>query len=640
MAYCAALAYCSAPARSRTNRQRVQGDRLTESMLQQSVLQAVQSGLAIPPDSAAEVAAELEAVTCRGGDWLFRQGDEADGLYLLARGRLQVWIERDPTADGTSPRLVAEVSPGETVGEIGMLAGGARSAGIRAVRDSLLLRMNSAAFDRLARQRPGAHAPHSPAGSPPGCATAPQAARTAARGVRTVALVPLDDGPAARDLVKRLAAALRRTGPVRVLTARSPAEAGAGAPGHAGGATQDCRRRWSTGSPAQEDAAPLRPLRGRPGATPWSDLALRHADLILLVGRGRSRDPAPRAWEGTLLDEAACPRRTSRAGAAACRQPAGTLLGTRRVAAPTQARFSPARALRRAGRPRAAGTHPRRPRRRPRARWWRRSRLCAPRRLSRADGGRHRRSTGSAARASAAVMAAGMAHGTCRRTMSSQRARKAFVDGKPFGDVTVPIISLLRGRRMERLIDDHLPGEIEDLPLPFFCVSSNLGNGHACRCTTAARCRARCARACRCPGIFPPAVIDGQLAVDGGILDNLPVDLHARPARWARHRRRRELAEGLHGRLRLRAVAVGVARRAVRCPCAALSRAEPVVADADGHGDRRDRLGASGGPRADLLVRPPVVGGFSLTDVRLRPRSSKSVIAKREGDRRRLVAAG
>ena len=26
------------------------------------------------------------------------------------------------------------------------------------------------------------------------------------------------------------------------------------------------------------------------------------------------------------------------------------------------------------------------------------------------------------------------------------------------------------------------------------------------------------------PGVFPPAVIDGQLSIDGGILDNLPVD--------------------------------------------------------------------------------------------------------------------
>jgi CRP-like cAMP-binding protein len=66
---------------------------LTSALLQRSVLQAVQFGLAVSPESAADVAAELEAVTCRGGDWLFRQGDPADGLYLLVRGRLQVWID-------------------------------------------------------------------------------------------------------------------------------------------------------------------------------------------------------------------------------------------------------------------------------------------------------------------------------------------------------------------------------------------------------------------------------------------------------------------------------------------------------------------------------------------------------------------
>ena len=57
------------------------------------------------------------------------------------------------------------------------------------------------------------------------------------------------------------------------------------------------------------------------------------------------------------------------------------------------------------------------------------------------------------------------------------------MDGKPFGDVTLPVVSLLRGRRMERLIGKFLGGDIEDLPLPFFCVSSNLGSGQS-RCTT------------------------------------------------------------------------------------------------------------------------------------------------------------
>ena len=68
-------------------------------------------------------------------------------------GCLQTWIEASEPGDG-GQRLIAEIGPGEIVGEIGMLAGGQRSAGIRAVRDSLLLRMDAAAFDKLGRERP------------------------------------------------------------------------------------------------------------------------------------------------------------------------------------------------------------------------------------------------------------------------------------------------------------------------------------------------------------------------------------------------------------------------------------------------------------------------------------------------------
>ena len=113
---------------------------------------AVQRGLALSPESAAELSSELETVTCRGGEWLFRQGDAADGLYLLVRGRMQVWIDV-PNPEGTGSRLAGRVAPGETIGEIGMLAGGVRSAGIRAMRDSLLLKMDTAAFDRSFSQR-------------------------------------------------------------------------------------------------------------------------------------------------------------------------------------------------------------------------------------------------------------------------------------------------------------------------------------------------------------------------------------------------------------------------------------------------------------------------------------------------------
>jgi predicted acylesterase/phospholipase RssA len=212
-----------------------------------------------------------------------------------------------------------------------------------------------------------------------------------------------------------------------------------------------------------------------------------------------------------------------------------------------------------------------------------------------------------------AVMAAGLATAP-DPAEAIARARKAFVEGKPFGDITVPIISFLRGRRMERLINANLPGEIEDMPVPFFCVSSNLGNG-----TVQLHDRGSVPRALRAsvslPGIFPPAVVNGQLSIDGGILDNLPVDLmRARPVG-------RVVAVDLSSRKDYAVSYEAVpspwrvlagkllpmtGRHRVPSPVSLMLMAMSIGA-----------LGAAraAGARADLLVRPPV-GGFSFTDVR------------------------
>jgi len=593
-------------------------------MLQQSVLQAVQYGLAIPPDSAAEVAAELEAVTCRGGDWLFRQGDPADGLYLLVRGRLQVWIDA-PEADSSAPRLVAEVSPGETVGEIGMLAGGARSAGIRAMRDSLLLRMNTAAFDRLALRRP--ELTRQLAG---GIATRLRD-RTAGgqpprRGVKSVALLPLDDGPAARDLVERLSVALAAHGPVRVLTAHSPAEAGVALPSHPGEPIMPAVVDWFA---AQEDANRFVLYLADSGATPWSDAALRHADLVLLVGDA-SRAPQRRDWEATLLDAPRGPVARQALVLLHSGSPLG-LLGTgawlrgRNLDFHLHLRGNVpgdfARLVRvldgsAVGLVLGGGA----------ARGF--AHLGVYQAMTEAGiavdwvGGS---SIGS-------VMAAAIAL-DLPPDEAIARARAAFVDGKPFGDLTLPVISLLRGQRMERLIGEYLGGMIEDLPLPFFCLTSELGTGQS-RVHDRGSLPAALRASVSIPGVFPPAVVDGQLTIDGGILDNLPVD------------RMRERPVG-------RVIAVDVTGRqtyqvdydAVPSPWALLAgRYLPfrkryrvpgflaVMLKAAEIGTMRAAREA--GQRADLLIRPDV-NRFSLTDVRP---FAAIVAAGYEGGRTALAA--
>ncbi len=61
---------------------------------------------------------KFQQINLASGDWLFRQDDPGDSLFFLVRGRLQVWDEAIHDEEAT-PRLLGEVVPGESVGEVG-----------------------------------------------------------------------------------------------------------------------------------------------------------------------------------------------------------------------------------------------------------------------------------------------------------------------------------------------------------------------------------------------------------------------------------------------------------------------------------------------------------------------------------------
>jgi predicted acylesterase/phospholipase RssA/CRP-like cAMP-binding protein len=90
-------------------------------------------------------------------------------------------------------------------------------------------------------------------------------------------------------------------------------------------------------------------------------------------------------------------------------------------------------------------------------------------------------------------------------------------------DYTVPIVSLIKGRRISRNIDANFgTWDIEDLWRPYYCVSTNLTTSQVevHRTGDAAKfIRASVA----IPGVLPPVPYQGDLLVDGGVLNNLPV---------------------------------------------------------------------------------------------------------------------
>jgi NTE family protein len=77
---------------------------------------------------------------------------------------------------------------------------------------------------------------------------------------------------------------------------------------------------------------------------------------------------------------------------------------------------------------------------------------------------------------------------------------------------------------MQNLLRKHAGREIEDLALPFFCLSSCLDDGSSNIHNHGSLSRALQATASM-PGIMPPTVVNGRLAIDGAVLNGLPVDL-------------------------------------------------------------------------------------------------------------------
>jgi CRP-like cAMP-binding protein len=105
----------------------------------------------LEPDALAFLADEVQWVTLPRGALLMRQGEPGDFMYFVCGGRLRVFARRDDGAE----LHIAELGPGETVGEMALISRESRSASVDAVRDAELLRLSRNGFDRLLGEHPG-----------------------------------------------------------------------------------------------------------------------------------------------------------------------------------------------------------------------------------------------------------------------------------------------------------------------------------------------------------------------------------------------------------------------------------------------------------------------------------------------------
>ena len=100
----------------------------------------------------------------------------------------------------------------------------------------------------------------------------------------------------------------------------------------------------------------------------------------------------------------------------------------------------------------------------------------------------------------------------------------------PFGESTIPVISLIRSRKLDRIAKlAYRDIQIEDLWLSYFCVTCNLTSSDL-KVHREGPLQKAVRTSASLPGIAVPVMWDGQVHVDGGVLNNLPGDVMRRQA--------------------------------------------------------------------------------------------------------------
>lgn len=77
-----------------------------------------------------------EFVSVAKNEFLFRQGDTADAMYIVKSGKISLLIN-----DGQNEKEVDTASMGQLLGEISLFDKSLRSAGAKAIIDSVMVRL-------------------------------------------------------------------------------------------------------------------------------------------------------------------------------------------------------------------------------------------------------------------------------------------------------------------------------------------------------------------------------------------------------------------------------------------------------------------------------------------------------------------
>ncbi len=433
---------------------------------------------------------EVEWFCLPAGHMLFAEGEPSDAFYLLRSGALAAF------RDGAMgrPNLLGYIRAGEPVGEMSMLEERPHSASVYAMRDSEIVRLPTASFERLADKHPSLMRELSKM-MLRRLRSGPQRDGSEPRVFALVSCSPTID---LDYRAKELQTALARIGVTCAIVGDEAAD-------------------WQGPKlDAFERDHHVVLLAAKLGDSNWARRAMGRADRVWLLARGDARPSTP-----LLPDDPSPAARLKLLDVVLVHD------GGKSPASRPQEWADAAEAAR--------------------VFHWRQERNDDLARLARTLAGKSVGLvlSGGGARAYAhigaidafrkagmefdfiggasmgAIIAAGVALEWSQEELV-ERVSAAFVASNPLGDWQLPVISLSRGRRVDERLEEHFGDvEISDMSRPFFCVSSNLSNGRPF-IHRRGRLRDALRASIAIPGILPP-VIDGEnVLVDGAVFTNFP----------------------------------------------------------------------------------------------------------------------
>lgn len=455
---------------------------------------------------------EVKWETYKSGDVIFYQDEIGNDMLIIIGGRV-----RSTYSDGINERVLGDLGSGEIIGELGLLGDSVRIATVKAMRDTVVVRINQDIFDDIINQSPDF------ARGVMATIVERQKKNVDPNHVEklryvTYAIAPIQDQLNMTEFIHQLSPYLHRQGKVFIAD-QARFDKYFGIKDSIERVPQSLMQQWINELEQMYDFVFF--ILGDE-MTSWTRWVVRNSDRVLLVGEADGCH-SPNLFEKSVTEEIVN-RRVDLVllHSPTTQHPSGTAkwLNARSVVQHYHVRMDD-------------GAH-----------MARLARLLTGNGIGWVFGGGGAR---------------GYAHiGAMRALMEAQIPADAFgcvsmgaivgsgaLDGMNYGntyemvvqktltygsrnklfDYTIPITALMASKKVSEATRG-IAGDmdIEDGWIPFFCVSTNLS-----RSNLNVHRRGKLHEAVRAslslPGVYSPVVRNGDLTIDGGVLNNFPVDI-------------------------------------------------------------------------------------------------------------------